>query len=226
MRAIVSLANERGNYWKALDRLRESLIGKTDATFFGFTSEEQVGAPHHLDNPYAFKIYAINKVREQGFKQILWLDSSVVVRKDITPIFEEMESRGYIMQEAGAWVGEWTNDRTLEAFGITRDEAMKIPCYGNAGLLGLNFYSKGAIDFFKRWEWAMQKGLFIGEWSNVNKTESEDERCKGHRHDLVCGSIIAHEMGMKYHKGDEILQYSAPDAPLINDTIYFSAQGM
>lgn len=213
MRAVVSLANERGNYWKALDRLRGSLHGKTDATFFGFLSEDEVGAPKHLDNPYAFKIYAIEKVRQHGFKSILWLDSSVVVRKDITPIFEEIESRGYIMQEAGCYVGDWCNDETLEGFNLSREKAMSMACYGNAGFLGLNFYSRGAIDFFNRWKWAMEKGYFKGDWSN-------------HRHDLTCGSIIANELGMKYHKGDEILQYSAPDAPLINDTIYFSAQGM
>jgi hypothetical protein len=226
MRAIVSFANERGNYIKALERLGESLKGNTDATFFPFIGEESIGAPNHLDNPYSFKIYAIEKVKAQGYKQILWLDSSVVLRKDISPIFEEMESRGYIMQEAGCYVGEWCNDKTLQAFNITRNEAMTMPCYGNAGLLGLNFYSRTAYDFFYRWKWAMQKGLFIGEWNNDNKTESQDERCKGHRHDLVCGSIIACQLAMRYKSGLELLQYSSPDEPLINDSIYFSAEGM
>lgn len=211
--AIVSFANERGNYITSLKRLEDSLQGNFDGDFFGFIGEDSVGAPPHVENPYSFKIYAIDRVKRMGYKNILWLDSSVVVRKPLQPVFDMIAHKGYLMQEAGAYVGAWTNDEALKAFGITREEANAMPMYGNAGLLGLNFWSRQAIDFFSRWKWAMEKGLFIGSWDN-------------HRHDMSCGSIIANQMGLTYAKGDEILQYSAPDAPLINETIYFSAQGM
>lgn len=214
MRCIISLANERGNYQKALDRLRESIERyNPEIPFFGFRSEDEVGAPKHLDNMYAFKIYAFDEAIKRGFTSVLWLDSSVVLRKDITPIFEEIEREGYIMQEAGSYVGQWCNDKTLEYFNLTRDEAMKMLMYGNAGLLGLNFHNYKSESFFEAWKTSMMDGCFIGDWSN-------------HRHDMTCGSIIASRSGMNYHKGDELLQYSPPDAPLINDTIYFSAQGM
>lgn len=214
MRCIISLANERGNYQKALDRLRGSIEQyNPEIPFFGFRGEGEVGAPKHMDNPYAFKIYAFDEAIKRGFTSVLWLDSSVVLRKDITPIFEEIEREGYIMQEAGCYVGEWCNDKTLEYFNLTREEAMKMVMYGNAGLLGLNLHNYKSESFFEAWKTSMLDGCFIGDWSN-------------HRHDMTCGSIIANRSGMNYHKGDELLQYSPPDAPLINDTIYFSAQGM
>lgn len=57
MRCIISLANERGNYQKALDRLEASVKQyNPDIKFFGFRSEDEVGAPKHLVNPYADEV--------------------------------------------------------------------------------------------------------------------------------------------------------------------------
>lgn len=212
-RCIISLANNRGNYRKALERLEQSLIGKFDGDFLGFISEESIGAPLHTDNPYAFKIYAFLQAIEVGYSEILWVDSSCYAIKNVQSCFNEIEKNGYIMQEAGHMCGTWSNDVCLEYFGITRDEAMLMPMYGNAGFLGLNTESDLAMDFFKLWSQAMEAGVFKGDWSN-------------HRHDMVCGSIIANKLGMKYKKGDEWLQYMAPTEIPANDTIIWGAQGL
>lgn len=225
-RAVISFGNHRGNYYKSLDRLEESLKGKTDADVIMYRNEDSIGAPDHMDNMYAFKIFCFAHTLAKKYRKILWVDSSVYAIKEISPVFEIIERDGYIMQEAGCWVGEWANDNSLKATGLTRDAAMSIPCYGNAGLLGLDFDNEKSIDFFNNWMLAMCSGLFIGKWNNNQQTESQDPRCKGHRHDLVIGSILAHRFGMKYQKGDEILQYAAPEDKPHNDTIVFFAQGM
>lgn len=225
-RAIISFANSRGRYYEALERLEKSLEGKFDGDFIGYRDEESIGAPKHLVNMYGFKIFGFAHARRMGFSSVLWLDSSVYAIDNVDSIFETIEKDGHIMQEAGCWVGEWANDQSLEYFGITRDEAMTIPCYGNAGFLGLDFTFEKSRRFFNEWMLAMCAGLFIGRWDNSELTESEDQRCKGHRHDLVVGSIIAHQLGMKYQRGDEILEYAAPEDPIKNDTIIFKAQGL
>jgi hypothetical protein len=212
MKAIVSLANERGNYYKGLCRLGESLRGNFDGDFFGFMGEHSVGAPKHHANHYAFKIYAIDHVKKLGYRQILWLDSSVWAIKNVYPVFHKIQDQGYIMQEAGQFVGQWCNQRTLDYAGLTREIANTMPCYGNAGLLGLNFESAIADIFFNRWKKYMEDGQFNGSW-------------KDHRHDLTCGSIIANDLGMKYEPGNEILQYAGPNDEVLNDTIIFKAQG-
>jgi hypothetical protein len=214
MRAVVSLANDRGNYHKALDRLAESIrLYGGGIPFFGFRSEQEVGAPPHLDNPYAFKLYAIEKVRNMGYTQILWLDSSVYAVADIAPAFWHIDSFGYLMQDSGHVLGDWSNDALLEAGGISREYAMSIPMYGNAGMLGLNFNNQVADDFFQMWYAMMLRGLFKGSWDN-------------HRHDMSCGSYLAHSLKMHYQPGDKILQYAAPGDPLLNETIIFKAQGL
>lgn len=73
---------------------------------------------------------------------------------------------------------------------------------------------------------SMLSGLFKGQWNNDSKTESEDPRCKGHRHDLVLGSIIANEMDFQYQNGQNYLQYAAPEDKPHNDTVVFFAAGM
>jgi hypothetical protein len=211
---VISFFNDRGNYKAAADRLFKSLgefVGPADVEIFN--GEASIGAPPHEENPYAFKIYCFEEALKRGYKNILYLDSSVYAIKDYTRAFDLIERDGYLMQESGHYVGQWCNDETLQYFGFTREEAMTMQMYGNAGMLGLDFSQEIARNFFHRWQHAMRAGMFKGSWSD-------------HRHDMTCGSIIATGLRMKYQKGDEILQYAAPEDPVNNNTIIFKAQGI
>lgn len=200
-RAIVSFANGRGNYLLGLDRLEQSIARHGgDAAFFGFRGEELVGAPPHLENPYAFKIYCWQKVISLGYRKILWLDASVAAVAPLDPVWELVEKDGYIMQEAGNSIGRWCNESTLAYFGMSREEAMGLYMYGNAGLLGLNLNFPICREFFDKWRWSMLDGCFIGSWDD-------------HRHDMTCGSIIANRLKMKYQKGDLFLHYAPIEQP-------------
>lgn len=224
--AVVTFANQKGNYIKGLARLAESLRHNFDGGLVAFTNEASIGAPKHEDNPYAFKIYAIDKAIEAGYTQILWLDCSCFAIAPLQPIFDVISEQGYIMQDAGHYVGEWTNDAALDEFEVTRDEAMTMKCYGNAGFLGLNMEHNDGKTFFSAWKYYMKRGLFRGEWHNNDLTESIDTRCRGHRHDLSVGSLLAHRFGMKYVPGNEILQYAGPYDAVANETIVIKAQGL
>ena len=213
MRAIVSFANERGNYLKGLKRLEDSLKGRDSNTFYGLIGESLVGAPKHLENPYAFKIYAWKCVMAQKFKKILWVDASVVAVNDLQPVWDKIDEQGYIMQYAGHLVGNWCNDRTLEYFNISRSEAMSMPMYGNAGFLGLDLDNPIAKQFFQSWEQSMLDGQFKGSWQD-------------HRHDMTCGSIIANKLGMKFESGEEWLHYAPVEQPPKNDKVIFHASGL
>lgn len=222
-KAIVNLSTLR--YAKAQYRLSESLKNRTDAEVLLYQSERQVEAPSHSQNPYAFKIYAIEEAIRQGYEQILWLDSSCYAIKDIQPVFDIIDQEGYFMEYSGHEAGKWTNDRTLEYFGITRDEAFEIPMF-SAGFTGLDFRNHNTIEFFNRWKQAMLDGMFKGEWTNKNKTESEDPRVEGHRHDLCVGSIIAYQLGMKHHSGENLFQYAKPTDTPESESIVFYLQGI
>jgi len=226
-RAIISLGTE--SYMRGRERLRSSL--EINNNFVGsvylYGFEHEVHAPSHKENPYAFKVCAFEEIKRHGFEQILWVDCSVWAIKNVMKVFEVMDADGYICQEAGHMVGTWTNDRALDYFGVSRDEAMNIMMYGNAGFLGLDFTTEIANEFFNKWKQSMMDGMFKGEWSNNDKTESQDERCMGHRHDMSCGSIIRHQLGMKLQSGQDYLQYVTDDNKVPNnDSVCFFAQGL
>lgn len=213
IKAIVSFANEAGNYKKMLQRLKNSLVKYSDVPFYGIVGESLIGSPPHKENPYAFKIYCIEGVKSLGYEQILWVDSSNVAVSSVSPIWDVMDRDGYIMQYAGHLVGRWSNDRTLKYFGITREEAWKMPMYGNAGFLGLDFTTEIANTFFDQWKQSMLDGQFKGSWDD-------------HRHDMTCGSIIANKLNMKYQSAEEWLDYADSFAPRKNETIIFHAKGL
>lgn len=226
-RAVISFANRKANYIKALYRLSESLRNNFDGTFLAWIGEEALGAPLHSENPYAFKIYTFKKALEAGFTHILWVDSSCFAIKNVQPCFDEIAANGFLFQDSGFYASQYINDRTLEYFGVTREKAREIKLIGNAGMLGLNFEMGLPNAFFQKWEKAMKEGMFIGKWNNNERTESTSEECLGHRHDMLSG-IIIHQMGLSnlMKKDNEWLQYAGVFDTTLNDSIIFKAQGL
>lgn len=212
-RAIVNLATGE-TYINAQKRLKESLVDKFDGDCFFFTSEKEVGAPLHKDDPYAFKIYAIEKVRELGYNQILWLDASLVAVKDVSPVFDWMTEKGIFMEEAGHYAGSWTNNNTLKYFDLTREDAMKMPMF-SAGFCGMDFRQGVSKEFFAEWKESMLNGCFKGEW-------------KDHRHDMSAGSIIANKHGLNklYSHGGQFFAYIGPGYEKPLDTVVFHLLGV
>lgn len=212
---VISFANERGNYFKALERLRTSLHSFWRGDFIGFEGEWSIGSPKHVDNPYAFKIYCFQKALERGYRKILYVDSSVYAVRNIQPVFDRLNRDGYVMQEAGHYINKWTTQPVIDYFGVTREQLGDSVLYGNAGFLGLDFDTEIAREFFLGWKKSMEDGMFKGSWDDF-------------RHDMSCGSVIAWKLGMLKNvvKGDQILEYAAPEDPIKNDTIVFKAQGI
>lgn len=179
-KAIVNLSTI--SYNKGKLRMIESLKNNFDGDILIFDNEFSVGSPIHDENPYAFKIYAIEKALLKGYNQILWLDASVYAIKDVSPLFDIIKINGLFMEDSKFYVGDWCNEYTLDYFKINRSQASNIPMF-SGGFIGFDFTNKMAIEFFDNWKNSMIAGCFKGNWSN-------------HRHDMTCGSIIAHQMGI------------------------------
>ena len=196
-RAIVNLVNGNGNYLSCQMRLEQSAYNNPDKSFYFicFQNESDVNAPSHHDNPYAFKIYAIEKLREMGYTEIFWMDASLVMVADFSPIWEWIWQKGFFFEEAGHWAGSWCNEETLNYFGITREQAMTMPMFA-AGYCGFDFKNGKAQEFFAEWKESMLNGCFRGSWTD-------------HRHDMTCASIIAHKHDMvkDYSSGGQFFAY-------------------
>jgi hypothetical protein len=133
---------------------------------------------------------------------------------DIRKVENHIKNDGYFMEEAGAWVGTWTNQFTRDYFNLTEEEG-KVPggmFMFSAGFLGLNKQSPVAMEWFRRWKQSAIDGCFKGSWED-------------HRHDMTCGSIIAQRMGLKFHPGGTHLAYIGPEFPKPPDDIVFKLKG-
>ncbi len=192
--AFVTFAS--GRYVGHDAKLRQSILTHCpQAEVFTFRSYSEIQSPEHSFNPYAFKVYAIEKVRSLGYNIIFWSDSINRLAKPIEPILERLKQVGVYLPADGWKVGEWANDKSLDYFGVSRDEAMNIECC-YACILGFDFRNPITQTFFTTWKRACEDGIFCGMWTNTNHSESEDSRCRGHRHDQTCADLVAYKLGI------------------------------
>lgn len=166
-------------------------------------SEERSGqdgkfTPHE-DIPYFFKVEMM-ELASRTADVLLWLDSSIFATGagPLDPLFEHIEKHGHLFLHNGWQNSLWCNDRSLEAFNFTRDEAESQPSV-MGGAFGLSTSHPMGKDLLKMLR--THKLLFRGRYSNETRSESADPRCLGHRHDQSVMSLIAARHGYDVMKG-------------------------
>lgn len=195
---IINYSSANGWYPKGQERLVNSL---RQVNFRGdillFNELNTPGWPSHKQVPYAFKPYAFREAKKQGYDGAIWLDCSAWAVKPIDFLFLDiLINIGYLLQDSDWKVGNWSHDRLLESFVVTRDKALQIPLHEGI-IIGLNFRNPVAIQYFDHWFKRANDGFsFVGAWKNENHCVSLDDRVLGHRHDISVGSLIAHQLKM------------------------------
>lgn len=205
MRAIINLSTER--YWPGQVRLAKSIQEHVDIRVILWCDEAEVDALPHLENNYSFKPLCFKRAYELGIRYILWLDASMVVIKDLTPIFDIIERDGYFFQDSGWMNDRWTNAKAKDYFST--DEGHML----SSGVLGLDMDSEVGNMFWQRWQGAMHAGIFNGSHTD-------------HRHDQTAASLIAHNMGLKLQAGNTFMVYGKEDEPTISDMTVLRADGI
>jgi hypothetical protein len=193
-------------------RLGESLKRvQFDGDFLFWDEEFPEGCPSHFDAPFAFKAYCFYAASRLGYTQILWMDSTCVAIRPLSPIFESINQNGYVLfnNNYDQSLGQWISDEALAFNQLSREDAMtipEIPC----SVIGLDLSSDIASSFLSQWHQIMSDGVTakgttseIQDWAeyqeifwNRNNRISQDPRVKGHRCDQPAAGIVAHRLGM------------------------------
>lgn len=199
MNSVVSFADGTGSYSQKMKRLESSLKDTNfDDAFMGFNSTELLGCKPHRGSgsiPYQFKPYAIKKASEHS-DIVLWCDSVVYAKHDVQPIFDYINYAGYLFfDNIGFSLGDFTNDKTLNHFGISREESWSIPMI-MACVMGFDFKNEKVKQIFQEYL-DLSDTLYKGEWDNSTKSESQDMRVRGHRHDQSVMSALIWKHGLK-----------------------------
>jgi len=197
-----------------------------------------VGCPSHSDVPYAFKAYALMEASRQ-YDMLLWADASIVVTRDMAPLWERIKRDGYWIS-ANWWNNyHWTAESAYADLfpGMTIDAARdqnKQIMHVCATAFGLNTKSEiGNAFLLEYYRLASQTKAFCGPWLNSNC--DADQRglggrsgpcgppdVRGHRHDQTAASVIAWRLGMKWTQGPEVFSY--PEGA--NETTILIAEGV
>lgn len=142
----------------------------------------------HAEMPYQFKTALIQKAIELGYQRIIWLDSSMQLKKDLTPLFE-CKTGITTFENLGHPTWKYLSDKAAFLLFGRQDyiEYLKnIPqIWGGAFALDLN------------------KATATGFWSDLKEystngsfKESGSERTGfiAHRHDQSVMSVLVHTL--------------------------------
>ncbi len=113
MRAVVNVST--GGYVKGQQRLTEWCAAHDEQYFiWNDASGLPAGCPSHAEVPYAMKAYALRDAIAAGAKTLLWCDASIKPIRDLGPLWERIEEKGYWIGNNGWTNYEWTADRAYD----------------------------------------------------------------------------------------------------------------
>lgn len=226
-RAIISYAN--GPEWyPCQDRQRRFMwnhwdIGREDSIFLCRPGRMKFEKDPTLRCD--FKVHALVWL-SYYFDMGIWMDSSAWPVADVQPLWDIIETDGYLFLDSGFMVGNWMSDAALDVLGISRDDVMEMESI-SGGLIGLDFRKPHAGDLLDKMQEYIQASFCYkaedGAWIRDNKDQiySTDPRCKGMRQQAYFTYII-NNLGM-----DKRQHYGAPsedvmikmEGPITNNTI-------
>jgi hypothetical protein len=137
----------------------------------------------HKDMPYQFKTALIQKAIELGYERIIWLDSSMQLKKDLTPLFDEtgltfFENLGH---PTWKYLSDYAANKIYQ-HDRYEEHLKKIPQIWG-GAFALDITKEGAKLFFED----LKRHSLDGSFLNYGSTR---EGFIAHRHDQAVMSVL------------------------------------
>ena len=223
MNVVINACTGNGWYKRGQARLVESLRDT------GYTGDilSWCDAPinRHFDpsHPYTIKGAAFAEASKKGYKNILWLDCSIIAIKSINPLFELINTEGKYFWKSGWNMAQTATDTDLEFAGWTRDQAELLhECA--SGIVGLNMHDSQVGRLASIFMWAQAAG--VCSTSRKHDNQSKDPRFKFARQDQTAFSIAFHKAGFKNEEMFEQNIHSAFYGTELNESVSLIVHGM
>lgn len=178
----------REDYNKGQLRLYESILEHWDGDYW-LHSKERDGMlkdsklfkhREHNDVPYFFKFTMIQTAREQGYTEIYWIDSSIILHKDITALASPIMG----FHNLGHLLSKYISDEAVANLNcITYLSDIK-QIWG--GAIGFNFEHPITLVIYNKILEQAQIGSF-------NEGTSTRKDFVAHRHDQAVMSVLFHD---------------------------------
>lgn len=150
----------------------------------GWPQPKGIASLTHSEMPYQFKTALIQEALEMGYERIIWLDSSMQLKKDLAPLFDNSKTGVITFHNLGHPVHKYLSDKALELLDMSDDFIHeKSQIWGGAFMIDLTKYF--ARTFFERLKTFSVNGSF-------NNSGSKRPEFLTHRHDQAVMSMILH----------------------------------
>ncbi len=179
--------------------------------------------PHNLV-PYQFKLIMIQKARDAGYEQIIWLDSTIKLIKNPQPLLDQATNNGVVVfDNIGHKLSHWIHDSALIALGVNptdRDYINTLPQI-MACVIIFDFRHPVAQETFEEWWVHSQNGV-----SFCNGYSSSRPEYIAHRHDQCILSYLLYKRGIKYNPYGQLVYPPHDTDGQFGTDIYFVNKGI
>lgn len=153
----------------------------------GWPQPKGIKSYTHAEMPYQFKTALIQEAIERGYERIIWLDSSMQLKKDLTPLFDSPTGiMGF--ENLGHPTWKYLSD---EAHYLLKEDGFKEDIYIIpqmwGGAFALDFSKDHAKMFFDVLKKFSTNGSFLDSGSHRLNFVA-------HRHDQSVMSVIAYHV--------------------------------
>ena len=143
-----------------------------------------LNCPSHQDTPYGFKPFLFKEAFDRGYRQIIWLDSTIVLARNPQLVFDECKKRGVVaFHNLGHPLEKWISDKAVKNTGVNLSEN---PQQIMACVVGFDLENEQGKRIFDKWFALAQDGeSFQNNPSTINGFVA-------HRHDQAILSALLH----------------------------------
>lgn len=131
--------------------------------------------------PYQFKVATICKALELGYTKVVWLDSSMIIKKDLMPLFDE-KTGITVFHNLGHPLKNYIADHATKLLKVSEKKLETIQQIWG-GALFFDFSKTNALKVFK-------KIIEFSTNSSFNEGTSTRPGFIAHRHDQAVISVL------------------------------------
>lgn len=218
-KCLISYAkNGREPYEKALRRNEATAKQHTNVELLYYYNELPDGCPTHKETPYGFKPAIFKEAFDQGFTQVIWVDSTIVINRNLDRIFAETSKRGVVaFHNLGHDVNDWISDVAAQKLGLDLDKpiAQIMAC-----VVGFDISTDIGRYIFDEWYEMSQDGESFHDYPSSRPTH------KAHRHDQACLSGLLHNASVSLVPYGALCYEPHDQTKEFGETIYFINKGI
>lgn len=201
-RAIVCVGvggNDHARYEQYARRLLRTVKENWAGETMFWIGRYPEGSPSHAESSYAFKTFAMRAAAAREHTTILWMDTTVIARAPIEPLFDYIERVGYVLIGDSHLVRDWVSDAVLEWAGVTRADVPETAKLVSGSFVGLDLRSGTGRLLFEKWTDAVDKKLNKVLWAN----DPPNGRCRSVS--FHTGEFISEDPAVQGSMGDEAI---------------------